>query len=203
VGCFQVRCDVHRNPNLVVISGGPGAGKTAILVELANLGFGYVPEVAREIIQEQVRAGGQALPWADRAAYTGLMLQRSIRSFEEHTPASELVFADRGIPDTLGYARLIGLADTSAMEGACREYRYAPLVFLAPPWGEIYRTDTERKQEFAEAERTYDCLARVYRECGYRTIDVPKLEPRARAQFVLDALNWPRRPAHVDNRKNG
>jgi predicted ATPase len=108
-----------------------------------------------------------------------------------------------GIPDILGYARLIGLADTAAMERACREYRYAPLVFLAPPWSEIYRIDTERKQDLAEAERTYDCLARVYRECGYGTIDVPKLEPRERAEFVPDALNWPQRRANVDNKRNG
>jgi predicted ATPase len=82
------------------------------------------------------------------------MLQRSIESFEEHTPAARPSFADRGIPDTLGYARLIGLRDRRAIERACRRYRYAPTVFLAPPWSDIYQTDGERKQDFAEALRT-------------------------------------------------
>jgi predicted ATPase len=177
-----------NNPNLFVISGGPGAGKTTTLIELARLGFRYIPEVARQIIQEQVQSGGKALPWADRAAYTELMLQRSIESFKEHTHISEPMFADRGIPDTLGYARLIGLHETSLIQSACRQYRYAPIVFLVPPWREIYETDHERKQDFAEAERTYHQIVEVYRECGYETVVLPKTTPFARAQFILDQL---------------
>jgi predicted ATPase len=96
-----------NNPNLFVISGGPGSGKTTVLSELAKFGFRYAPEIARQIIQEQVQAGGTALPWDDRKAYTNLMLQRSIESFREHTHASRPMFSDRGIPDTLCYARLI------------------------------------------------------------------------------------------------
>jgi predicted ATPase len=175
----------HTNPNLFAISGGPGSGKTTVLRELAALGFQYAPEVARQIIQEQVQAGGRALPWEDREAYTSLMLQRSIASYLEHTPASRPVFSDRGIPDTLGYARLIGLPEQSAIESACREYRYASLVFVAPPWPEIYRTDSERKQDFAEAQRTFAQVTEVYRECGYMLSELPKLPPRARAQFLL------------------
>jgi predicted ATPase len=46
-----------ENENLFVISGGPGAGKMTVLQELAKLGLRYAPEVAREIIREQVRPG--------------------------------------------------------------------------------------------------------------------------------------------------
>ena len=177
-----------KNPNLYVLSGGPGAGKTTVLLELARFGFHHAPEVARQIIQEQIRSGGTALPWANRQAYTCLMLQRSIESFKEHTPASKPLFTDRGIPDTLCYARLIGLGETGDIERACRQYRYAALVFLAPPWKEIYQTDSERKQDFREADRTYQAMAEVYRECGYETIELPKLTPAKRAKFILDQL---------------
>jgi predicted ATPase len=176
------------NPNLYILSGGPGAGKTTTLVELAHLGIPYVPEVAREIIREQAASGGTALPWADRQAYTDLMLERSIASFRQHTPSPVPLFADRGIPDTLCYARLVGLPETQAIEEACRVYRYAPVVFLAPPWREIYDTDTERKQDFAEAERTFALMSDVYRELGYRTVDLPKSPPETRAQFILGRL---------------
>ena len=176
------------NPNLFVVSGGPGSGKTTVLGELAKLGFPHAPEVARQIIKEQVQANGKALPWIDREAFTRLMLQRSIQAYLEHAPARRPVFSDRGIPDTLGYARLIGLPDTCAIESACRYYRYAPLVFLAPPWKEIYETDNERKQDFAEAERTFNEVARAYRQCGYDLIELPKLPPPARAQVILEKL---------------
>lgn len=185
-----------NNPNLFVISGGPGAGKTTVLHELARLGFRYAPEVARQIIQEQLRSGGNALPWSDCQTYTDLMLQRSIESFKKHTPASEPLFADRGIPDTLGYARLIGLDHTGYIENACRRYRYAALVFLAPPWKEIYRRDSERKQDFIEADRTYQYMIEAYRECGYETIELPKLTAAARAKFILDRLQLRVRMSH-------
>ena len=178
-----------HNPNLFVLSGGPGAGKTTLLHELEARGFPHAPEVARQIIQEQVLAGGTALPWIDREAYTHLMLERSIESYIEHLPLSGPAFSDRGIPDTLAYARLVGLGELHRMESACRRYRYAPLVILAPPWNEIYVTDGERKQDFAEAVRTYDLLAEVYRECGYKVLELPKGSPGARVEFVLARLH--------------
>jgi len=183
-----LRNEVLKNANLFVISGGPGSGKTTVLGELEKLGFPYAPETARQIIQEQVQSGGTALPWSDREAYTELMLQRSIESYLGHTSASTPMLSDRGIPDALGYARLIGLRETAAIENACRRYRYAPLVFLAPPWREIYEMDSERKQDFAEAERTFAVVAAVYREFGYELMELPKLPPPARARFILEQL---------------
>jgi predicted ATPase len=183
---------VHlSNPNLFVISGGPGSGKTTVLDELAKLGFEYVPEVARRIIQEQMQAGGRALPWDDREAYSALMLQQSIESFLEHMPSPKPTFCDRGIPDTLCYARLIDLHDPNAIRNACNRYRYAPLVFLAPPWEEIYEIDSERKQDFAEAVRTFELMTEVYRECGYEISELPKITPAARAGFILEQLHLP------------
>lgn len=176
------------NPNLFVISGGPGSGKTTLLHELGRLGFLCAPEVARQIIQEQIRLGGEGLPWRDREAYTRMMLQRSIESYLQRASSQAPVFFDRGIPDTLCYARLIGFADESSIKDACRCHRYAPTVLLAPPWKEIYETDAERKQDFAEAERTFEQMTEVYKECGYEISELPKEPAKERATFVLQQL---------------
>lgn len=174
--------------NLFIVTGGPGCGKTTLLLELERRGFRFAPEVARRIIQKQVQSDGLALPWKDRALYTHMMLEGSIASYKEHTPAAEITFFDRGIPDTLTYARLIGLADDSYIRKACQEYRYAPLVFGAPPWEEIYTPDDERKQDFAEAVRTYELNAQVYRECGYTLMELPRSSVKERADFVIGRL---------------
>lgn len=176
------------NSNLVIVTGGPGTGKTTALLELEKRGIRHAPEVARQIIREQVQAGGSALPWADREAYTRLMLQRSIESFRAHCGISDLTFADRGLPDTLAYARLIGLNGAGRIERACRRYRYAPVAFVAPPWEAIYQTDNERKQPYEEVSRTHDHLVETYRACGYELIELPRISPADRAQFMLEAL---------------
>jgi predicted ATPase len=97
-------------------------------------------------------------------------------------------FCDRGVPDSLTYARLINLADERFLRSACDHYGYARRVFIAPPWQEIYATDTERKQDFAEAERTFERLSQVYEECGYELVELPKSSAAERADFILNQL---------------
>jgi predicted ATPase len=174
------------NDKLFVITGGPGSGKTTLLLELEQKSFRCSHEVARQIIQEQIAANGDALPWANTLRYTELMLARSITAYRENTPASEIVFMDRGIPDVACYARLINLPLFDDLKMACEAYRYNEVVFVAPPWKEIYVTDGERKQTYPEAVATYERMAEVYQEYGYRPVELPKASPRQRAEFVLE-----------------
>ena len=176
-----------ENPNLYVITGGTGAGKTTVLVELERRGFACVPEVARQIIQEQMQADGDALPWSDCGRYARLMLERSIASFRNSTPASKITFCDRGIPDTPCYLRLIGADDAEAMS-ASATYLYAHKVFFAQAWKAIYATDTERKQSYEEAARTSQLMVRVYEECGYEVVELPLCSPEERAEFILRTI---------------
>ena len=174
---------------LVVISGGPGAGKTTVLLELERRGFHVEAEVARQIIQEQVRERGNALPWGDRERYCRLMLERSIASYQKYAASTETILFDRGIPDTFCYARLIGSPSESEFFAACDMYRYAARVFLAPPWREIYATDTERKQTYDEVVNTYHMMVEAYEDCGYEVVEIPRASPTQRADFIVSMLS--------------
>jgi predicted ATPase len=50
---------------------------------------------------------------------------------------------------------------------------------------EMYKTDRERKQDYAEAERTYEQMTQVYQDCGYEVSVLPKQAPAARAEFIV------------------
>lgn len=167
-----------------VITGGPGAGKTTLLSALGAAGYATSVEAGRAIILDQAAIGGSALPWADRLLYAELMLAFEMQSYRQASSASGPVIFDRGIPDALGYLRLIGGDAKHHFTKAAGIFRYNPCVFIAPPWEEIFTQDSERKQDFDEAVRTYEALSAVYRDCGYELVELPRCPVQGRVEFV-------------------
>jgi predicted ATPase len=169
-----------------VITGGPGSGKTTLLDALEKAGYRRSVEAGRAVIQQQLATGGGGLPWQDRTRFADLMLGWEIRSYDEALQASGPVFFDRGVPDVVGYLRLIGEIIPKHMKEAATKYRYNRRVFIAPPWLEIFRQDDERKQDFAEAVRTYEAMVATYAENGYELVEIPKLPIQERVSFVIE-----------------
>ncbi|KVQ07720.1 ATPase [Burkholderia ubonensis] len=172
-----------------VVTGGPGSSKSTLIDALERAGFARSQEAGRGVIRDQVAVGGPALPWRDRSAFAELMLGWEMRSHHLARQARGPVFFDRGVPDVIGYLRLSGLAVPAHAEAAARRFRYHRRVFIAPPWPDIYTQDAERRQDFAEAVRTYDAMVECYASYGYRLIELPRARVKARVRFVLDALD--------------
>jgi predicted ATPase len=51
--------------NFSILSGGPGAGKTAVIKVLRARGYRCVDEVARKILQQQMKFDGGAVDWKE------------------------------------------------------------------------------------------------------------------------------------------
>lgn len=171
-----------------VITGGPGAGKTALVNALGAAGYATSVEAGRAIILDQVAIGGSALPWADRRLYAELMLAREMQFYRQASSASGPVIFDRGVPDALGYLRLIGGEAEAHFAKAAATFRYNRCIFIAPPWEEIFTQDSERKQDFNEAVRTYEALSAVYLDCGYELVELPRCSVQDRVEFVTQKI---------------
>jgi predicted ATPase len=172
----------------VVLTGGPGSGKTTLIGALRALGLGTAPEAGRAIIREQVAIGGPALPWADLRLFTELILAWDMRTYRAMEQTAGPVFFDRGIPDAAGGYAMMGLAGPAHVRAATAAFRYAPVVFLAPPWPAIYTSDTERRQSPDEAVRTFLAMRTAYRRAGYRLVTLPLAPVPDRARFVLETV---------------
>ena len=170
-----------------VITGGPGSGKTSLIAALD--GIHRMPEAGRAIIQEELAAGGSALPWKNPLAFAEKMLARDIAAWEAARQLEGPVIFDRGIPDVVGYLQWSGIPIPSHLARAAADYRYNSRVFLAPPWPEIFTQDTERKQTLAEAEATCRVMRRVYAGLGYELVDLPLVQVADRAAFVRAAIS--------------
>ena len=176
------------NVNFYIFTGGPGSGKSTVLEILKNKGYLTVKEVARDIIKKQVDTKGDSVPWDNTVRYADLMLLRSVADFEELAHIERPCFFDRGIIDTLGYARLIGIPISDRMNEAANTYRYNSKVFLFPFWEEIYVNDAERKQNQEEARETCRVLKDVYENFGYEIVNVPFLSPEERGEWILQNI---------------
>ncbi|GLH96770.1 AAA family ATPase [Phytohabitans aurantiacus] len=171
--------------NLIVIAGGPGAGKTTLIEALRAAGYATAPEAGRAIIQDQVAIGGPALPWKDPALFAELMLSWDLRSYRWAARRDEPVFFDHALAGLAGYYRLIGREVPEHVYAAVAAFRYSGRVFVAPPWPEIYRTDAERRQSWAEAVRTYEVVTGAYAEAGYELVELPRVPVGQRLEFIL------------------
>ncbi|MDO8540658.1 MAG: AAA family ATPase [Opitutaceae bacterium] len=169
----------------IIISGGPGAGKTALVAALSAAGYPCFDEVSRQMIREQRACGGELFPWADMAGFVEACLTHMARQPEE-ARAHRLSFFDRGVPDLIGYLYYRGLVPSPEL--LARATDYTPLVFMAPPWREIFVNDAERPQTFEEAAAIHRELCRAYRECGFTLLTLPLATVAARVVFVQRAL---------------
>jgi predicted ATPase len=172
-----------EKPNFFLFTGGPGVGKTTLIRHLKSLGEQVVEETHRAVIAEQVAAGSRALPWDDYAACCELWVRRDIEKFDAAALATGRTFFDRGIPDGFD-PRWTPPAD---LLQAAQARRYNARVFVFPPWREIYETDAERRQDWAEAEATFDRVLKGLDRFGYEAVIVPKAAVSERAAFVLAA----------------
>jgi predicted ATPase len=177
---------------LVVVSGCSGGGKSSLLDELARRGYAVFPEPGRQIVKEQLLVGGNALPWSDAARFVELCISRAMYFYNAAQPDSGPVFFDRSIVDAVAGLARAGLAVPPHGTAALRLYRYAPTVFLVPPWQELFAVDAERRHGFEEAVAEYRDLEQAYPAGGYAVISVPRSGIRERADFVeREVRSWP------------
>ncbi len=177
--------------NFYIFTGGPGSGKTTLIETLRARGYWCVDEAARKIIQQQVKFNGDAVHWKDRIKFRELMLSWCVDAFENVTERVQPVFFDRGIPELIGYSALIKADVPEYLHRATELFRYNRMVFIAPPWKEIYRNDAERKQDFEEAIDSYRATIACYEKCGYSVVEIPRASPAERADFVLERVLRP------------
>lgn len=170
-----------------VITGGPGFGKTTVLNLLGELGFPVCPESAREILSTITMEPGFDGRFVIPANFEEIIAWKRI-DFLHSTAAGTLAFSDRGLPDQVAYSRYKKKEPSGFIDEKALNERYAPFVFVTPPWKEIYAGDEVRRESFEEASLLHGYILSSYRKYGYETIDLPLESPGRRVRFILDFL---------------
>lgn len=168
----------------IVLTGGPGAGKTAILEALAQAGFYVAPDVARDIIRERLKAGLSRRPFPEE--FGREMLKRDVFNYDEATRRGRATFFERGVGDSVAFLHIQGAISYSEAQSFMRQYRYDQPVFVLSPWQEIYTTDAERDQTFEESVKVFDEIVAWYQQFEYSVKEVPIGTIESRVSYILD-----------------
>lgn len=172
----------------IVITGGPGTGKTTIVQSLKDEGYACLPEISRQVILEARASGIEQLFLENPLLFSEKLLEGRERQYiEAKNHSDEIVFIDRGIPDIIAYMDYMDEPSPYSFEKACKECTY-DLVFLLPPWEEIYIPDNERYENFEQAVNIHDFLEKTYKRFGYETIEVPTGKIDHRTNFIEEVI---------------
>ena len=156
-----------------ILTGTPGAGKTAVLLLLEKLGYAVVPEAATDVIA-LAQALGETETWQGESfvdEIVALQRQRESRAGE-----AEVQVFDRSPICTQALSTYLGRAVRPALaaevDRITRERTYQRQVFFVRNIGFCEPT-AARRISFADSLRFERIHEETYRAFGYELIDVP------------------------------
>lgn len=177
------------NPKKIVITGGPGTGKSSIINHLKSRGFLCYGEISREVTLQARKNGIEQLFLTEPLLFSKKLLEGRTEQFKNAAKEeNNVVFIDRGLPDVLAYLDFIGDTYPQAFIDTCKLHTY-DYIFVLAPWQEIFVSDSERYENFEQAIAIHHHLLETYSRFGYQLIDIPFETIEKRTDFVLEVLN--------------
>lgn len=172
----------------IVITGGPGTGKSTVIENLIEQQFTCMPEISRKVTQDAQKSGIDQLFLKDPLLFSELLLDGRIRQYRKADEMSDAtIFFDRGIPDVLAYLNYLKTDFPREFMEKCAAHNY-DIVFIMPPWKNIYKTDNERYESFNQALSIHDKLIEMYESLDYKPITVPPGHVKSRSEFITNLL---------------
>ena len=173
-----------RQTNWHIITGAPCSGKTTVIKEIEQRGIRVIHEVARAYIDRQLGKGLRLDQIkADMRQFERHILHAKIR-IEDSLTKTELVFFDRGVPDSIAYYNLEGLDPAEPLKHS-RRIRYRRIFFFERF---DFLKDKVRSEDEMIAARLNDLLLEAYGNIGYDIIIVPVMPVKDRVDLVLEKI---------------
>ena len=125
------------NTKKVVITGGPGTGKSSIINELIKRNYTCFEEISRQVTLDARERGIEQLFLTEPLLFSELLLKARTEQFlEASNQETSLVFLDRGLPDVVAYMNYANSAYPQEFIDVCKAHVYDN-VFVLAPWQEI------------------------------------------------------------------
>ena len=109
----------------IVLTGGPGTGKTTIIDKLTKLGYTCKEEISRQVTQMARKSGIEQLFLKDPLLFSKLLLEGRIQQYKDISKKDcDFIFFDRGIPDVHAYMNYLGIKYPKRYIEKSKKYTY-------------------------------------------------------------------------------
>jgi predicted ATPase len=176
------------NSKKIVITGGPGTGKTSLINELIKRGHTCLEEISRQVILDARKDGVEQLFLTKPLLFSERLLEGRMKQYQQaENMIQDPVFMDRGVPDVLAYMDYANESYPDHFVEACKTCQYQQVYVLAP-WQEIFISDGERYENFEQAVKIHHQLLNTYKKYDYHLIDIPFDTIENRVDYLLDTI---------------
>lgn len=168
-----------------VITGAPSSGKTSTISTLETRGYRVVYELARAYIDEELVKGKLLTDLRkDELEFQQIVLQRKVDA-EKTLALEEVVFFDRGIPDSIAYYQITGHKPDNLLRESVKNCSYQRVFILNLL---DYERDYARIESENEAKLLDNLLEKAYQDSGFSVLRVPNMALEDRVSFILENL---------------
>lgn len=173
-----------------VLTGGPGVGKSTLIVELQKHGYQTIPETYALLFEQAVKSNSLEAFFADPVKLYDNLLAEQLKwelALDPKVPA----FLDRSAIDIIAFGDYFKVPLSQEFRAqAAREYDL--IFFLEPLPCNLYEQCAQRKETREEAKKMHELIWATYIQAGYQPhqlIDVPYGTVQERVEFILAAIS--------------
>ena len=178
-----------------ILTGTPGAGKTAVLRLLECNGATVVEEAATDVIALE-NARGHREPWHDQCFIDKIVTLQRQRQARAQAAEAAAIFFDRSPVCTLALSRYLGFAPSRLLEDEVErvvgDNVYESMVFFLCNQGSIQATEA-RQISFEDSLNFEQLHRQTYRDLGYKLTEVPAAPLTDRVALIqktVERLHW-------------
>ena len=166
----------------ILITGGPGTGKTSLVNELKNNGYLCSEEIVRDLTIKKRDEGVDQYFLTDPLVFSiklfNLRLKEYSKSFN-----SNLIIYDRGPIDVLAYLNFKSIEIPKDLINDSKKINYK-FSFILNPWKDIYTQDNVRYESYEECVLIHEFLIKEYEKFKIKLIVVPNGTIIERVRFI-------------------
>ena len=173
------------NTSKIVITGGPGGGKTTIINSLKGMGYYCYDEISRELILKFKKKYNKNIFFENPLEFSNILWEKREEQYKNSMTQKEYdkVFFDRGLLDVTSYLEFIGKRNLN-LERKVINFMY-DIIFLVKPTKKFYKKDFSRYEDFSQSIKIHNILERNYKN-HFKTINVPFEKLKDRLNFIVD-----------------